>query len=56
MRQNNEQSEEAEARAAFARGEIDGQQLMNILRYVAGRSKTVVRNVSKGSTVKKWRV
>lgn len=55
MRQCNNDSEEAAARQAYAEGRIDGNELMNILRYIGNRSKTVVKNVSSGSKVKKWR-
>jgi hypothetical protein len=56
MRQCNNNSEEAAAQQAYQEGRISANELINVLRYLRGRTTTVVKNVSSGSKVKKWRV
>jgi len=43
---NNEISQEAEARQAYAEGHINYQELMNFLGYLAGRGRQVTKNVT----------
>jgi hypothetical protein len=48
-RRSLDESEEAEARKAYAEGKISSAELMNFLRYLASKGKQVQRNVGKGT-------